>query len=80
MPKVEGPEAEKGSHLPVKRLRCLRSAQKACSGGSSVAWRLGDVPASDSRAELGVGTERTAGVELLHLAMLLRCLVEAGMR
>jgi len=46
---------------------------------SSVAWRLGDVPASDSRAELGVGTERTAGVELLHLAMLLRCLVEAGM-
>ena len=60
---------------PMKFMRCLKMAQRARSGGSSAAWRLGDAPVSNSRAELGVGAEGIAGVDLLHLAMLLRCSV-----
>jgi hypothetical protein len=41
-------------YLPVKLLRCLRSAQKACSGGSSAAWWLGDAPVSNPCAVCGV--------------------------
>ena len=56
----------------MKFMRCSKTAQRARSGGSLAAWRLGDAPASDSRAEVGVGAERAASVDLLHLAMLLR--------
>jgi len=59
----------------MKLMRCSKTAQRARSSGSSAAWRPGDAPVSNSRAELGVGAERAAGVDLLHLAMLLRCSV-----
>jgi len=56
----------------MKLMRCSETAQRARSSGSSAAWRPGDAPVSNSRAEIGVGAERAAGVDLLHLAMLLR--------
>jgi len=59
-------------YYSMKFMRCSKTAQRARSGGSSAAWRLGDAPVSNSRAELGVGAERPAGVDLLHLSMLLR--------
>jgi len=59
-------------YYSMKSMRCSKMAQRARSSGPSAAWRLGDAPVSNSRAELGVGAERAAGVDLLHVAMLLR--------
>ena len=54
VPKVEGSGAGEGPYLPVKHLRCLRSVQKVCSGGSLVVWRLSDAPVRNPRPERGV--------------------------
>ena len=59
-------------YYSMKFMRCSKTAWRARSGRSLAAWWLGDAPASDSRAEVGVGAGETAGVDLLHLAMLLR--------
>ena len=57
-------------YYSMKFMRCSKTAQRARSGGSSAAWRLADAPASNSRAELGVGAERAAaGDLLLHAAL-----------
>ena len=54
VPKVVGSGAGEGPYLPVKHLRCLRSVQKVCSGGSLVVWRLSDAPVRNPRLERGV--------------------------
>jgi len=54
VPKVEGSGPGEGPYLPVKLLRCMRSAQKVGSGRSSVVWRLGDAPVRNPRPERGV--------------------------
>jgi len=68
----KGKKAREDPYHSMKFLQCSKTAQRARSSGPSAAWRLGDAPVSNSRAELGVGAERAAGVDLLHLAMLLR--------